>query len=89
MKHSSEEVQGIIKEWQDSGLSKKAFCRERQIKYPTFQYWCKRLTDGGSPGFTEVDIQLHLAALEIIFPSGARMMLHGEPSAVWLRELLR
>lgn len=89
MRHTSEEMQGIIKEWQASGLSKKAFCRQKQINYPTFQYWCKRLLDDGYTGFTEVDVKPGTAPLEILFPSGARMILHSEPSATWLRELLR
>lgn len=82
-------MRGVIKEWQTSGSSKKAFCRLKQINYPTFQYWCKRLEDDGSSGFTEVSMNSNVVPLEIVFPSGARMVLHGEPSAMWLRELLR
>lgn len=91
MKHTSQEMQGVIKEWQTSGLSKKAFCRQRNIKYQTFHYWCKRLTETSSPGFTEVvvDSGLGVGKFEIIFPSGVRMILPGEPSPSWLREVLR
>lgn len=89
MKYTSEQMQIVIKEWQASGLSKKAFCAQKQINYPTFQYWCKRLAGGDSAGFTEVDIRPNVPALEIVFPSGVRMMLNGEPSVAWLRELLR
>ncbi len=91
MKHTSEEMQGVIKEWQTSGLSKKAFCRQRNITYQTFHYWCKRLTETSSPGFTEVTLDSAPSAgkFEIIFPSGVRMILPCEPSPVWLREVLR
>jgi len=91
MKHTSEQMQLVINEWQASRLSKKEFCRERNIKYPTFQYWCKRLNSTPATGFTEVRIQRQAPSggCEIMFPSGARMIIHGEPCTVWLRELLR
>ena len=91
MKHTSEEMQGVIKEWQTSGLSKKAFCSQRNIKEHTFHYWCRRLTETSSPGFTEVALDSDSGAgkFEIIFPSGVRLILPGEPSPVWLREVLR
>jgi hypothetical protein len=91
MKYTSEQMQLAINEWQTSGLSKKAFCRERNITNQTFHYWIKRLNKISSPGFTEVTIQTdeRTSGCEIIFPSGARMVLQGEPSASWLREVLR
>jgi hypothetical protein len=91
MKHTSEQMQLVIKEWQASGLSKKEFSRQRNITYQTFHYWCKRLISAPDTGFTEIRVQGHERAggSEIVFPSGARMVFHGEPSANWLRELLR
>jgi hypothetical protein len=91
MKHSSEQMQLVVNEWQASGLSKKEFCRQRNMTYQTFHYWCKRLIGGPSLGFTEVCIQSHEtgSGCEIIFPSGTRMIFRGEPSASWLREILR
>lgn len=91
MKHTSDQMQLAINEWQTSGLSKKAFCRERNITYQTFHYWCKRLSSAPDKGFTEMIVQANerVGGCEIIFPSGARMILQGEPSANWLREVLR
>jgi len=91
MKYTSEQMQVVINEWQASGLNKKEFCRQRNIVYQTFHYWCKRLISVPGTGFTEIRVQGHdrTGGSEIIFPSGARMILHGEPSATWLRELLR
>jgi len=91
MKYTSEQMQMVINEWQTSGLSKKAFCRQRSITYPTFHYWCKRLIEVPSPGFIEVPVQSHEGSIgcEIIFTSGARMIFQGEPSASWLREVLK
>jgi len=91
MKHTSEEMQLVINEWQTSGLSKKSFCQQRNISYHTFHYWCKRLTSAPASGFTEMIVQAdqQIGGCEIIFPSGARMILQGEPSTSWLREVLR
>jgi hypothetical protein len=93
MKHTSEQMQLAINEWQTSGLSKKAFCRQRNITYPTFHYWFKRLNPDRDPasGFTEITVQSHerTGGSEVIFPSGARMIFHREPSASWLREVVR
>ena len=32
-----------VNAWKNSGLSKKAFCRDWDIPYQTFHYWCKRV----------------------------------------------
>lgn len=91
MKHTSEQMELVIREWQTSGLSKKEFCRQRNITYQTFHYWCKRLISVPAKGFTELRVQgdERSGGSEIIFPSGARMTFQGEPSTSWLRELLR
>lgn len=91
MKHSPEQMEATIMEWQNSGLSKKAFCLDRKITYHTFHYWCKRLSPPSPLGFSEVkvpDVQLS-NVFEISFPSGARMTFQGMPSTSWLRELLK
>lgn len=91
MRHTQEQMQAAIHEWQQSGLSKKAFCRERSITYQTFHYWCKRLKPDSASGFREINLddQYRSQGHEIIFPSGARIILQGEPSANWMRELVR
>jgi len=90
MKHTQEQIQGAIKEWQQSGLSKKAFCLERGITYQTFHYWCKRLS--ASSGFTEIKVARSshrgISEYELIFPSGVRMVFQEQPSVNWLRELV-
>lgn len=91
MKYTEEQMQVAINEWQTSGLSKKAFCRQRNIVYQTFHNWFKRIAKSPASGFTEVTLPPNepYAGCEIMFPSGARMILRGEPSASWLREVLR
>ena len=83
-------MQVTIKEWEESGLSKKSFCKDRNIVYQTFQYWCKRLEVIPSAGFTEVRMsdQQPANSCELIFPSGIRMRFSEQPSVSWLRELV-
>ena len=91
MKYTAEQIQVVINEWQVSGVSKKAFCHQRDICPQTFYNWLKRNKQTGSSGFTEVTLPTREqnSGCEIVFPSGVRMILEGEPSASWLRELLR
>ena len=91
MKYTSDQIQVAVNEWQVSGLSKKAFCVQRNICPQTFYNWLKRINPTEPSGFTEVTLTSHrqAGACEIIFPSGARMIFTGEPSASWLREVLR
>ena len=90
MRHTQEQMQAAIKEWRQSGLSKKTFCKQQNFTYPTFHYWCKRLKEVPAGGFTEVKIErVQASGCEVIFPSGTRMVFQGEPSVCWLRELVR
>ena len=89
MRHTQEQMQIAIMEWQQSGLSKKAFCRERNITNQTFHYWCKRL-EKSNAGFTQINVANRSSSgSEIIFPSGVRLFFDGEPTVNWLRELVR
>lgn len=91
MRHTSEQMQATIIEWQTSGLSKKAFCRDRKITYQTFHYWCKRLLFSNATGFEEVKIPSRTPSdtMELSFPSGVRITFQGQPSASWLREVVK
>ena len=91
MKYTEEQMRQTISEWKLSGLTKKAFCRERNIVYHTFHYWFNRINKATSSGFTEISLPARKmnGSCELIFPSGARMIFDGEPSASWLREVLR
>jgi transposase-like protein len=90
MRYTEEQMNIVIKEWQQSGLSKKAFCHQRGITNSTFHYWLKRFS--GSGGFAEVKVRSssHCSsnACEVVFPSGVRMMFSEQPSVQWLRELV-
>jgi hypothetical protein len=90
MKRTQEQMQKAVTNWQQSGLSRKAFCEQQNIAYQTFHYWCKRLGAERKSGFTEINVEpLRSSGYEVIFPSGTRMLFQAEPAASWLRELVR
>lgn len=90
MRYTQEQMEAAVKEWKQSGLNKKAFCRQHGITYPTFHYWYKRIS--GPSGFTEVKVAPSYphprGGYELVFPSGARMVFQEAPSVTWLRELV-
>ena len=47
-KRTTEEMHAHLKSWQQSGLSRKAYCLENNIPYFTFQYWRDKLIFGKS-----------------------------------------
>jgi transposase-like protein len=90
MRHTKEQMEQAISAWRTSGLSKKAFCRQHNIAHSSFHYWYKRLNTTSEFGFSEVKLrsQQHSIGHELVFPSGARLIFQGEPTAAWLRELV-
>lgn len=90
MRYTQDQMEASVNAWKNSGLSKKAFCRDRAITYPTFHYWCKRVEMAGPTGFAEVGVTHNPCndMFELVFPSGARMIFKSQPSAGWLRELV-
>jgi transposase-like protein len=89
MRRTQEQMQQVILQWQQSGQSKKAFCRDHNITSQTFHYWYKRIRSEPGSGFSEVHVEaMRSKGFEVIFPSGTRMVFFGEPSARWLRELV-
>lgn len=87
----------LIQEWEDSGLSQKAFCNAHEIKPHVFWYWLRRYRDQGplvnreSSGFVSVQKDRPSAEsvmAEIIYPDGTRLLLKEGVSLSFLRSLL-
>jgi hypothetical protein len=94
MKRTLSQMQEICQRWEQSGLSRRIFCEQNNIAHQTFNYWYKRRAPKENAGFTEVTLPGGVAAdkkgaVEVIFPSGARITFEGEPSVHWLKELVR
>ncbi len=41
--------QGQVADWQDSGLTQKAYCEEQGLRYTAFGYWVRKLRRAAKP----------------------------------------
>ena len=91
------ERQGHIEAWHQSGLSKKDYCKEHEIKFMTFYSWFKkpRLEDSKHP--EQKFIPLEVAATDapatasfatLTFSNQLTLELHHEVSAHFLKQLI-
>ena len=80
----SQQMFGMIEDWQRSGVSKKEFCKTRQIAEWKFYYWLKQYKekDQNSTGHfvpvkTERVTQTQAIAtgIEIQYPNGVKLVL--------------
>jgi len=86
----------MIEQWQQSGLTKKAYCDQQSIKHHTFYYWYKRYpqqhadTDNKSSSFVKLQIEKSTAtpSVEICFPGGIRVLFHDPVSSNYLKTLI-
>jgi hypothetical protein len=89
MKRTSSQMQEICLQWEQSGESRRAFCKQHNIAYQTFNYWYKRMTNKEGSGFSQISVPaITISSMELTFPSGARITFQAEPSVSWLRELV-
>jgi hypothetical protein len=82
-----------MREWRESGLSKKAFCEQHSIAYSNFQYWYRRLEQAAvssAAGFVPIQIAEMEGPLfaSVIFGSGLQIQLHQPVGADYLRALI-
>ena len=74
---------GLIKEWEVSGLSKKAFCRNHGIARSIFFYWInkwKNTKEAAPDGFVEitpVKEEVFQAQYRLTYPNGVQLEVSG------------
>ena len=91
---SKEEVRQILQQWQQSGLSKKAFCAQNQINYQTFIGWGVQQRNSNIPegkGFIAVEIPKQAGGVfaELHLERGKKIILHHPVAAELLVTLLK
>lgn len=69
------QIQKHLADWQESGQSKKGYCRDHNIKYHVFMYWCQKYlksvkTKGKFVRITKPD---HSRLVKIILPNGIEL----------------
>lgn len=74
-----EEMFGLVEELKASGLSVKAFSKERGLKYTTFEYWVRKKREREQPGsFIKVDtsvVSTRNESVELTYPNGIRIKI--------------
>jgi hypothetical protein len=87
-----------ILQWQRSGLSQKAWCKQNDITYSSFHYWYKRFRSQHpnkkqvtGEGFVELLVQDRSSGTpwcELILAHGQRLSFHQPIPAEFIRSLL-
>ncbi len=82
-----------IDQWQQSGLTQKAFCEQVNLSYHIFHYWYKRYRNReGEPVSSFIKLAVSspsiCSAAEILLPDGKRILFHQGVSADYLKALI-
>lgn len=83
-----EEMLTLIEQWQESGRTQQAFCKEHDITFSTFYYWLKRYRRRiDESGFLPVEISPG-SNIEIRYPDGIILQLPAAVKLSTLKQLL-
>jgi len=84
-----------IEQWQQSGLTQKAFCLQNDLSYHVFHYWYKVFRNKESrPASSFIKLDIPPAAVygtphsELILPDGKRLLFHEAPGIDYLKALI-
>jgi hypothetical protein len=93
--------QGIIKQFQASGLKQKEFCRKNRVKLPSLQYWLRKADTNPDKRVTETPFvevgTVHpkstietspVDTCEITMPSGIRFVFNESMDTVRLGQIV-
>lgn len=96
--HRSEaSMQELFSQWQSSGKSQNIFCKEQGLPYSVFQYWLKKFRKSSgavTSGFIEMKVSEQASQaetkgeIEVIFPSGAKVIFKSCPDVSFIRSLV-
>lgn len=82
-----------ITQWQQSGLTQKAFCQQNDIAYHVFHYHYGRFRSKEN-GLASTFIKLQVASdyvsthTELVLPDGKRLLFHQGVSADFLKAII-
>lgn len=90
-RYAAEDRERLIKEQAQSGLTKMAFCEQRQIKLHTFYGWAKKTRAiQRRPRFAEVEAApCTAAAVEVLLVNGTRIGIRHQGKRDELVALIR
>lgn len=72
-----EQMYHLISEYRGSGQSAKSFCKQKQIKHSTFQYWVQKEKRSKEAAFVPVKPggTYHSQGIELTYANGVRLHL--------------
>ena len=81
----------MVKEWQESKLSQKQYCRERNLAYHRFHHYYRKFRDQqtkpASSSFVQINPATGSPFAEFCFPGGSRVIFHQPVSIEYLKGL--
>ncbi|NJN28953.1 MAG: hypothetical protein HC819_24830 [Cyclobacteriaceae bacterium] len=89
-----EDKKQMLADWLSTCLSKKAYCKQHNIRYHYFDYWHRRSKLPEKPKaqdtsvFKEIIVKQDSYPVEILFPNGVKVNLE-KASAEFIRQLVR
>ena len=87
-KFTMEKIEQHLQDWQESGLSKKEYCRQRGIKHHLFSYWFSRATIKQDASFVPLEPSINEEII-IVSPAGIQVKLPLNNSTVhFVKQLL-
>ena len=81
-----------INQWQQSGMTQKAFCGQVNLAYHVFHYWYKRyrITESKpASSFIKLGVSSSIAShIELVLPDGKRLLFYEPVSIDYLKALI-
>lgn len=77
MRHTPAQIRQLLADQQASGLSIAKFCRQANLKAPTFYNWKKKYGQPIPTGFCQISTITEPVPRSLLLPSGLRLDLCG------------
>jgi hypothetical protein len=83
---------GYIDQWQQSGLTQKAFCVQVNLAYHIFHYWYRRyrIAESKPASFIKLGVSSPSvsSSMELVLADGKRLLFHQPVSPDYLKALI-
>jgi transposase-like protein len=85
-----EQMFQLVTNWQQSGISQKAFAEAHDIKLFTFRYWIQKHREQheSSGSFLQLDSHLGSSGITIRYPNGTELQLPANTTLGTIKGLL-
>jgi len=78
----------IIRSFKESGLSVRGYCEQASLKEHSLRYHVKKHSASSLSGFVRVKAHQYSSQLEVCYPNGVRVLVHGEINPTTLKSLV-